>query len=64
MMLKITKALCFFVTAGLIIYDVADLILAKDSSTISEVLRAWAYYTPIYPFAWGVVMGHIFWSKK
>ena len=64
MIVKWTKRICLCVTAGVILYDIPVAIWGPSGSTVSEVVRNWAYYQPIWPFAWGVVLGHWFWSKK
>lgn len=50
------------VAAALIGWDI--FIWAIPGGTISETLLGWATKHPIVPFAFGVLMGHLFWYQQ
>jgi len=35
----------------------------NDRDTISGIVLGWARKHPVVPFAFGVLMGHLFWSQ-
>lgn len=51
-------------TAALIGYDVYAVLCLPPGSTISEVLLGAALHYPIVPFAFGFLMGHLFWPQR
>jgi len=61
---KITIAIIAIVTVGLIAWDIYVFKTPEVGDTISEILLEWAKRNPIIPFAFGVLMGHLFWSQR
>jgi hypothetical protein len=45
-------------------WDIYAMIYGGHEATISSVLVTSAYDTPVIPFAFGFVMGHLFWRMK
>ena len=60
----ITIILIISVTVILICWDIYVYIGYKGTgSTISEVILDYALKNPILPFAFGFLMGHLFWPQ-
>ena len=57
-MTEIVILVTTFLVIGYDIYAAAD----REQKTISRVMLEAARRYPIVPFAWGVLMGHWFWS--
>lgn len=55
------KYIILAITAGLIVWDIVLAIRPPAEDTISEVIRKFAHKHPLIPFAFGVIMGHLFW---
>jgi uncharacterized membrane protein YqjE len=45
-------------------WDLIVLYHSRPEHTLSSLLRELAYDYPIIPFAFGVLMGHLFWCKR
>lgn len=45
------------------LYDLIAYVKAGQSSTISATVWDWSKKYPIFSFAMGVVMGHLFWHS-
>lgn len=63
-MRKFTGILIWVTVATLSIYDVFVLYKEGGNATISVVMWNTAQSYPIVPFAFGVLMGHLFWQFK
>lgn len=37
--------------------------IAPPGEAVSDVLRRWAAWSPIVPFLFGVLLGHVFWNR-
>lgn len=61
---KITVALIVLVTLALGLWDVFAEVHAGDPATISRVLLDGAHRFPVIPFAFGFLMGHLFFSQE
>ncbi len=46
-----------------VVWDIYAYFAAEDA-TLSVVITDWAYYSPMWPFLWGVLMGHWFWPAR
>lgn len=46
-----------------IAWDIYAYFFGTDS-TLSVVVTDWSHYTPMWPFLFGVLMGHWFWPAK
>lgn len=46
------------------IYDVFALSMGGTEASISHVLIVWSYKYPVLTFAFGFVMGHLFWRVR
>jgi hypothetical protein len=53
----------FAVTIALIAWDVHVATNAVRGDTISELILFWAHQHPTLPFAFGILMGHLFWPQ-
>jgi len=62
-MRKITIWSLGIVTLVLLIWDVLAYFFGENA-TISVVVTDWAYYTPWFPLAVGVLIGHWFFPAK
>lgn len=51
-------------TLGLVAWDVYVWLSPGGGDTISEVVLGWAKKTVVVPFAFGVLMGHLFWPQR
>lgn len=56
-----TRIFILVIIAAIIIYDVYIAIVGGTGTTISHEMIIWAYKYPIFPFAMGIVFGHLFW---
>ncbi len=45
------------------IWDVSVIYQGQPEKTVSAVLMSWSLTFPIFPFALGILMGHIFWPQ-
>lgn len=62
---KITLIFIISVIVAIAIYDVWVIAAAgNNDASISAQLIEWSYNYPLFPFAIGIVCGHIFWGKK
>jgi hypothetical protein len=59
----ITKILLALSVIILIAWDVVAYIFGENA-TISVVITDFSFYTPWIPFAFGVLMGHLFFPPK
>ena len=59
----ITLWIIIATAAILTLWDVYAEAVLGNSSTISVVLTSWAHAYPIIPFAFGLLMGHLFASQ-
>lgn len=50
--------------AALIGWDIYVWQSPGGGDTISEVVLGWAKKTVVLPFAFGVLMGHLFWPQR
>lgn len=60
---KITGAVVIAVTIGLIGWDIFARIHGGYEATISAVIFETAFKEPVVPFAFGFLMGHLFWGQ-
>jgi hypothetical protein len=59
----ITIGILVVVTALLIGWDIWVAVNNEEGDTISEILL-WVGEHPVLPFAFGVLMGHLFWPQR
>jgi hypothetical protein len=59
---KVTISILIACALLLIGWDIYVAVNKDDGDTISEVLL-WVGKHPVIPFAFGVVMGHLFWPQ-
>jgi uncharacterized membrane protein len=63
-----TKLLTQFVLLACIVLLIGwDIVVAVNKipgDTISEIVLGYARSSPIIPFAFGVLMGHLFWPQS
>lgn len=59
----LTEVIIVAVIIGLSLYDILAVLRGGGSATISDVLLTTAKQRPIIPFAFGVLMGHLFASQ-
>jgi hypothetical protein len=45
-------------------YDVWTISVNGLESSVSHTMIVWAYKYPIFPFVFGVVVGHLFWRMR
>lgn len=57
----ITKIIMACAAVVLIGYDIIVAVDHTSGNTISEIMLGWAYRIPLLPYAFGVVLGHLFW---
>jgi len=55
----VTKVVIGSTIVALVGYDIA-MVVFTDRATLSSVITNSGYYSPILPFAFGVLMGHWF----
>jgi uncharacterized membrane protein len=60
---KVTISILIAVALLLIGWDIYVAVNKDEGDTISEILL-WVSKHPIMPFAFGVLMGHLFWPQK
>lgn len=60
----VTKIFIVAVIACITVFDVIIFSRGGTESTISWVLIDWSYKYPVFPFAMGFVMGHLFWRVR
>lgn len=60
---SISKLIIVIVVVLAAIWDVYAY-LNEENSTFSVIITDWAYYTPLVPFLFGMLMGHWFWPAK
>jgi len=63
MIRRISVVVICLVVLGLLTWDIAAYVIAGTSGTISDVLLSWALHKPILAFAFGFLMGHLFWPQ-
>ena len=61
---KTTIAILVVATLLLISWDIWVYLEPTPGDTISEVLLKYARPHPVIPFAFGVLMGHLFWPQR
>jgi hypothetical protein len=61
---RVTWALIIVAATVLITWDVKVALNDVSGDTISELLLEMAYRNPVLPFAFGVLMGHLFWPQE
>jgi len=61
---KTTGVILIIVTTGLIVWDIFVAWTPVKGDTISEVVLTTAHKNPSLPFAFGVLMGHLFWAQN
>jgi len=61
---KWTGLILIIVTIALIIWDVFMVGTPTQGDTISEFLLNLAWENPSVPFAFGCLMGHLFWPQR
>jgi hypothetical protein len=62
-MKKISLIVVGIFILALVTYDAVALIIGGDAATISAVAYNFAKQFPIFPFALGIVFGHLFWGQ-
>jgi len=61
---KTTTIFIFVTILAIAVYDVCAFNIGGTEGTISWTMFEWAYKYPVFPFAMGFVMGHLFWQMK
>jgi len=61
---NITKWFTIISTAIILIYDFIIWCMADTPATISAYIWELSDKSPVMPFAWGFLMGHLFWARK
>lgn len=61
---RITVVVVLVAVVLLVGWDVYAVATREDGATISEVLRDGAASNPFVSFAFGVLMGHLFWPLR
>ena len=61
-----TKTILVLAAAVVILigWDLFVWMSPEPDDTISEVVLGWAKKTVVLPFAFGVLMGHLFWPQR
>jgi len=59
---KVTITILLVCAAILIGWDIYVAANKESGDTISEILL-WVSRHPVFPFAFGVIMGHLFWPQ-
>ena len=57
---KIMIIVTFIIWIG---WDIYAFLFGKDA-TLSVVITDWSYYSPMWPFVWGVLIGHWLWPAR
>jgi hypothetical protein len=60
---RITSGILIAVTIGLIVWDIFMATNPIQGDTISEIVLNFAFSNPSIPFAFGCLMGHLFWPQ-
>lgn len=60
----VTKVAMLSAAVVLLSWDIYAAVNSTKGDTISELQRTWAWNWPTLPYAWGVVLGHLFWNVK
>lgn len=58
-----SKCIIVLMTIALVVWDVYAY-LNEENSTFSVIITDWSYYSPMFPFVAGVLMGHWFWPAR
>ena len=61
---KMTMIFVMIVIVAIVIYDVYALVTGGTEASISYLLMTWGYNYPVFSFAMGFVMGHLFWRIR
>lgn len=63
-MKKYTQIFVPLVIAIIVIYDCYAMYAAGREASVSNLLISWGYEYPVFTFAMGFVMGHLFWRMR
>jgi len=63
-MKKVTGLFIVFGIIVIAIYDIYALTVGGQPSTISSIIFNQSKVDPMIPLAFGVLIGHVFWSNK
>lgn len=63
-MKKITPIVITSLIIVIAVYDVIAIIQGGTEASISHVMIIWSYKYPVFTFAMGFTMGHLFWRIK
>jgi len=58
------RTVLLLLCAALVSYELYALWTARPGSTITDILRAAARDSPVVPFVFGFIMGHLFWANR
>ena len=61
---KYTTIFIVSVIIAIAIYDVIAIVQGGTEASISHTLIIWSYKFPVFTFAVGFTMGHIFWRVR
>ena len=61
---ELTRWILISVAILFIIWDIIVVLTAGVDSTISKIILGVACKYPIFPFSFGVLMGHLFWPQR
>ena len=61
---KLTKYFIITTFVLIAVYDVYAWIKGGTAGTISYAMIDWSYKYPIWPFAMGIICGHLFWRVR
>lgn len=63
-MIKVTGYAILCVIISVASYDVYAFMKGGTEATVSHVILVWSYNYPIFTFAFGVLVGHLFWRTR
>ncbi len=61
---KLTAIVIFIVIIAILGYDVFAFNSAGTEGTVSFVIYDWSHKYPVFTFAMGFIMGHLFWQMR
>lgn len=61
---KVTKIFIAIMIAIIAVFDVYVFTVGGTEATISWTMFEWSHDYPVFTFAMGFVMGHLFWQMK
>lgn len=62
--MKATRLAIAFCIGALLVYDAAIILMKGTKASVSMQIIEWSYEYPVFTFAVGFIMGHLFWRLK